>query len=191
MANEPTLEDVMKRQLVIEAKLDLLINSAKQGGGLVPQVDYVKLRKMRKRIRKRGITIKCKKECKKGPCRYGASQALKCFEQFEKTFVLDKKRKILAENIPYTKKQLDKFMRRDLLMLGGIVGVNIRKILKRGKGKGNHLLIDEIARLQPRWVKIKEKLNSKQRKKQEKEELNSILKQPDVAQGADNAEERS
>src|SRR6266446_4249134 len=89
---EPSNAEVVRHLIEISSKLDLLITSAKEGGGLVPQVSYMILKKLRKRVVKHGYRIKCKKQCRRGPCRYGASQALQCLEQFEKIAKLIKKR---------------------------------------------------------------------------------------------------
>lgn len=164
---QPTNEEILKKAIEIETKVDLLINAAKEGGGLVPQVDYKELRKMRKKVlRTVMIKVKCKKQCRKGPCRYGASQAWKCYEQFEAEIKKLKKRKLLSEHIPYTKSQLQEMKRTDLLMLASMVGVNIRKILnlKGSKGKGNLPVIDAIIEAQPRYMKLKEKSERKDKK---------------------------
>lgn len=166
---QPTLDEIYKQALELNVKLDLLINAAKEGGGLVPPIDYKELRKMRKKIVRAGvIKIRCKKQCRKGPCRYGAAQALKCYEQFEKELKKMKKRKLLAEHIPYTKSQLQEMRRRDLLMLAGIVGVNVRKVLKI-KGKGNTSLIEAIIESQPRYEKIKARLEKRHQKPEKKQ----------------------
>jgi hypothetical protein len=157
---EPSNAEIVRYLIEVISKLDLLITSAKEGGGLVPQVSYPSLKKLRKRIKKAGYKIKCKKQCRRGPCRYGASQALQCLESFEKIAKLIKKRKLLAKHIPYTSKQLSEFSRRDLLTLAGVVGVNMRKVLKK-KGEGNRPIIDGILRDQDRYIRLVDKARKK------------------------------
>jgi len=177
--DQPTNADLAKQIEEISAKLNRLISAAQMGGGLVPPIDYVKLRKLRKKVKKRGLKFKCKPECRKGPCRYGAGQALKCLEQFEKFIRLLKRRKEFASHIPYTKKILLKLNRRDLLTIAGIVGVNIQRILNKGKGHGSKSLIDEIIRLQPRWIEIRDRMNKVEQKQQEKKAVQTLIKQPE------------
>lgn len=157
---EPSNADVVRQLVEISTKLDLLITSAKEGGGLVPQVSYVALKKLRKRVKKSGYKFKCKKQCRRGPCRYGASQALQCLESFERISKLIKKRKLLARHIPYTSKQLSDFSRRDLLTLAGVIGVNMRKVLKK-KGEGNRPIIDGILKDQDRYIRMRDKARRK------------------------------
>lgn len=157
---EPSNAEVVRYLIEISSKLDLLITSAKEGGGLVPQVSYTVLKKLRKRVKKHGYKIKCKKQCRRGPCRYGASQALSCLESFERISKLIKKRKLLAQHIPYTSKQLNEFSRRDLLTLAGVVGVNMRKVLKK-RGEGNRPIIDGILKDQDRYIRMREKSRRK------------------------------
>lgn len=160
---QPSLEEIFKLAKVVESKIDLLINAAKEGGGLVPQVDYKELRKIRKKVRGK-TKIKCKKQCKKGPCRYGAAQAVRCYEQFEKMLKIMKKRRLLAEHIPYSKSQLHEMRRKDLLMIAGLMSVNVRKVLKI-KGQGNAPFIEAILATQPRYLRIVEKLEKRKNKK--------------------------
>ncbi len=157
---EPSNAEVVRHLIEISSKLDLLITSAKEGGGLVPQVSYTILKKLRKRVTKHGYRIKCKKQCRRGPCRYGASQALSCLEQFEKIAKLIKKRKLLAKHIPYNSKQLNDFSRRDLMILAGVIGVNMRKVLKK-RGEGNRPIIDGILKNQDRYMKLRDKSRKK------------------------------
>lgn len=153
---EPSPTEILAKLQEINTKIDQLVVAAKEGGGLVPQIDFKRLSKWRRRLKKRDIikNIKCKKQCEIGPCRYGAAQALKCYELFEKKIKVIKKRKFMTSHIPYTEKQLKEFRRKDLLMLSGILGINARRLLLKGKGKGAEPIIVAIIKQQPRWVKI-------------------------------------
>jgi len=167
-SKEPTLTEISQRVDLVLSKIELLITAAKEGGGLVPHVDYVVMQEMREKV---GINVKlkCKKQCKIGPCRYGPPQALECFELLEAAMKKRKKRKFLAKHMPYYKKTLFVMKRSELMMLAGILGVNMRKVLKK-KGSGNQPIIDAILIKQPKYVekrakkekkKLKEKLSNK------------------------------
>lgn len=157
------LEAVLKGLLDVKTSLDILVNAAKEGGGIVPKVDYVKMAKWRRKFGKK-LKYKCRKECIQGPCRYGAKQGLKCFEIFEHAKEKKKKRKLLAEHIPYTLKQLADFPRPALMVLCSEVGVNLRKVFRHAKGKGNDPLVEAILKHQPRYVKWREKKLAKKNK---------------------------
>src|SRR5688572_13854416 len=121
----PSNEDMMLILVEIRDLLQRLVTSAQQGGGLAPNVDYNHLRKLRNKAKELGWKVKCKKQCKKGPCRYGAKQALQCLEFFEKQVTKAKKKKEFERYIPYREEILKTFSRRDLLMIASIVGVDV------------------------------------------------------------------
>ena len=169
------LEGALKVILELKTSLDVLVNAAKEGGGIVPKVDYVKMAKWRRKYGKK-LKIKCKKDCIQGPCRYGPKQALRCFEMFEHAKEKRKKRKLIAEHIPYTAKQLGEFPRPALMVLCSEVGVNLRKVFRKGKGRGNEPLIEAILKHQPKYVKWREKhLKKKQAKIKEAQDREDRL----------------
>ena len=154
MKDETSLTEILQRVAILEHKIDLLISAAKEGGGLVPAVDYSKMVEWRK---KSELKLKCKKECAGGPCRYGPNQALICFEKLEKEAKKRKRRKMYKKYIPYTKAALKKLRRSELMIIGSILKVNIRDILLK-KNAGNSLLVDKILEAQPGYVQKREKI---------------------------------
>jgi hypothetical protein len=164
------LEEVVKEQLEIKTSLHTLINAAREGGGLVPKVDYVKMDFWRHKYGKK-LKLRCRKECVIGPCRYGPEQALKCFEMLEKERKKKKMRIFLASHIPYKNAALQEMKRSQLLQLCGVMGINLQKVFKRSKnkGQGNIPVIEAILKEQPKYVIWRDKKNKKKIKEQPQE----------------------
>jgi hypothetical protein len=146
---EPTNSELALRLAALEAKLDILIEAAKEGGGIAPSIDYGHLHHLRVKVKR---LQHCQKECIAGPCRYGGAQALQCLELFEKLEKVRVRRAFFAKHAPYTREQLERLRRTDLVMLTGIMRIPLKKILTGTKGLGNAPLVVAILKKQPRFV---------------------------------------
>lgn len=168
---DPTNSELAMRLAVLEAKLDILIEAAKEGGGIAPSIDYAHLHHLRLKVKR---LQHCQKECIVGPCRYGGAQALQCLELFEKLEKVRVRRAFFAKHAPYTREQLDRLRRADLVMLMGLMRIPMKKVLTGTKGQGNAPIVVAILKKQPRFVAWRDARRAEKEAKQRTQQQTEV-----------------
>lgn len=116
-----------------------MYEAARQGGSIVPPINYKKLYKVASQIP--AMYVDCEDVCLQGgPCPHGRKQAKSCLDSYKKQLKRQKKWRFYQKHMPYSEEQLRQFKRTQLISYGAMLGLSpfkysgdglFKKVLKR------------------------------------------------------------